>query len=128
MAEDKLSSYRFVYEEFGTFSKENFDKLRSFKSNTSIQIIKQNFPEIAIFDTPNSLTKWCHFTACNVDVMHKLAKKIGLKREWFQDKLNRPHYDIKSEAIRKRALALGVILVKRSYFIRYCDAYHCSTP
>jgi len=36
--------------------------------------------------------------------LHRFAKKIGLKREWFQDKKGHPHYDLITE--RKTNLAL----------------------
>lgn len=30
----------------------------------------------------------------NIDELHQFAEQIGLRREWFQDKPGRPHYDL----------------------------------
>lgn len=54
---------------------------------------------------------WFHLMAvpANDDELHKFAKKIGLKRSWFQEK-SRPHYDVTS-SMRQKAIACGAILV-----------------
>jgi len=39
--------------------------------------------------------KWCHlWTDGNIEELHEFAKKIGLKKTWFQNKKRFPHYDI----------------------------------
>lgn len=43
-----------------------------------------------------------HILTTDLDELHALAEKIGLKREWFQDKTF-PHYDVQR---RKRELAI----------------------
>lgn len=58
---------------------------------------------------------WCHLTVEGYafDLLHAFAAKLGLKREWFQDH-NVPelwHYDIGSERLREKALALGAVFV-----------------
>ena len=45
----------------------------------------------------------------DIDELHAFAEKIGLKREWFQDKRN-PHYDIMGKMV-KLARKNGAILV-----------------
>jgi hypothetical protein len=35
-----------------------------------------------------------HLMASTLDELYEFAKRIGLRREWFQDKLNHPHYDL----------------------------------
>lgn len=38
--------------------------------------------------------------------LHAFAARVGLKREWFQDKARTPHYDI-SQSKRMQAIILG---------------------
>jgi hypothetical protein len=55
---------------------------------------------------PDGWGKWTgggHLTATDLDELHAMAKKIGLRREWFQDNGTFPHYDCQK---RKRALAI----------------------
>lgn len=48
--------------------------------------------------------KWAHMWSNDLDELHAMADRIGLKRSWFQTKNARfPHYDITPS---KRALAL----------------------
>lgn len=35
-----------------------------------------------------------HLAADTLDELHEFAKKIGLKRDWFQDHPKHPHYDL----------------------------------
>lgn len=53
--------------------------------------------------------KWCHMTADTLEELHEMAEKIGMRREWFQDK-RIPHYDL-VESRRSRAIELGAIEV-----------------
>lgn len=48
--------------------------------------------------------QWCHLLAdeADCDELHDFARRIGLRREWFQ----RNHYDL-TPARRARAVALG---------------------
>lgn len=46
----------------------------------------------------------CHMFADSEEELHKLAKSIGLKREWFQNVSRFPHYDL---IRKKRALAVS---------------------
>lgn len=54
-------------------------------------------------------SEWSHLTArepwdpAAIERLHEVAKAIGLKRAWFQDKASLPHYDVTPP---KRALAL----------------------
>jgi len=43
--------------------------------------------------------------------LHVFARSIGLRREWFQDKPERPHYDLTTTRSRNRALKAGALLV-----------------
>jgi len=49
---------------------------------------------------------YCHMRADTLDELHIMADNIGLKREWFQDKPGREHYDL-SPSKRKLAVELG---------------------
>lgn len=46
--------------------------------------------------------KWCHMFGDNEEELHVLAKRIGLKRAWFQNS-KWPHYDLTES---KRTLAI----------------------
>lgn len=35
-----------------------------------------------------------HLTADTLDELHAFAKRLGLRREWFQDHRVMPHYDL----------------------------------
>jgi hypothetical protein len=62
--------------------------------------------------------KWCHLLADTVEELHEFAKKLGLKREWFQDKKSFPHYDL-VESKREKALELGAEEIKnRSDYLK----------
>lgn len=52
--------------------------------------------------------------------LHEFAKRIGLKRSWFQPTPPHtyPHYDILSTATRARALRSGAVLVTSRELIR----------
>lgn len=61
---------------------------------------------------------YCHMFADSVDELHQFAERLKLKREWFQDKPDHPHYDI---ALRKRIVAvkLGAVEVDREFAVRW---------
>lgn len=46
----------------------------------------------------------CHMIADTLDELHLMAAKVGMRREWFQDIPNHPHYDLSKS---KRALAIS---------------------
>lgn len=53
---------------------------------------------------PNRGRVWYHMVSdTDIDELHRFARKIGLRREWFQDDGGLPHYDIVGT---KRALAV----------------------
>lgn len=47
--------------------------------------------------------RWCHMWSDDLEALHNLARKIGLRPAWFQDKPGFPHYDL---IPTKRSLAL----------------------
>jgi len=57
--------------------------------------------------------KMCHMMSKDLEALHAMARRIGLKPEWFQNKPGgTPHYDV---AMSKRALAItyGAVVVGR---------------
>lgn len=66
--------------------------------------------------------KWPHGMAChmftdalmdNMEVLHKFAESVGLKREWFQYRPGKlPHYDLTAK-MRTRAVLLGAMALTR---------------
>jgi hypothetical protein len=51
--------------------------------------------------------RWSHLLADTPDELHAFAARLGLRREWFQDKPNgRWHYDV-TESKRVAAIRLG---------------------
>lgn len=50
---------------------------------------------------------WHHMTSdASLDELHEFAEKLGLKREWFQDKDKYLHYDIVNSKF-ELAISLG---------------------
>ncbi len=63
---------------------------------------------------------WAHLgTDSDVKELHVFAKKLGLKRIWFQNTKDIPHYDI-IPSVYKKALKLGAIQVSNIDFIELC--------
>lgn len=52
--------------------------------------------------------KWSHMWADTHEELHAMAQRIGMKREWFQDKPRFPHYDLVPTR-RAHAIRLGAI-------------------
>lgn len=51
---------------------------------------------------------WCHLWADDLEELHQFAKRLGLRRGWFQDHSSLPHYDITANK-RPQALQLGAV-------------------
>jgi hypothetical protein len=45
----------------------------------------------------------CHMMADTIAELHAMAERIGVGRNWFQDSMSGPHYDV---ALDKRAAAV----------------------
>ncbi|MGO8873174.1 MAG: DUF4031 domain-containing protein [Acidimicrobiales bacterium] len=57
--------------------------------------------------------RWSHLVADSEAELHEFASHLGMKREWFQQRVSRPHqghYDL-PERVRSDALALGAVPV-----------------
>lgn len=55
----------------------------------------------------------------SIEELHDFAKGLGLKREWFQNTGNHPHYDV-SESKRKAAINRGARAVSAREIFRIC--------
>lgn len=60
---------------------------------------------------PGARGQWSHLWGSrdSIELLHAIAKRIGLKREWFQNRPYFPHYDIRSATKRARAIKLGAV-------------------
>lgn len=62
--------------------------------------------------------EWCHMASPDLRELHFMARKIGLKREWFQDE-RLPHYDlVKSK--REQAILAGARAVNSRMLLKEC--------
>ncbi len=59
----------------------------------------------------------CHMIADDLDELHAMAEKIGLRRAWFQDKPGHPHYDV-SKSKRTLAIQHGAVEVEPREIVR----------
>lgn len=68
---------------------------------------------------PNPNWRWsksCHLIADTVDELHVFARRIGMKRTWFQNDSRLPHYDL-NENRRRVAVKEGAIELDRREFV-----------
>lgn len=54
--------------------------------------------------------RWCHMWSDDLNALHVMAAKIGMRREWFQNREGFPHYDL---VPTRRALAVKFGAVER---------------
>jgi hypothetical protein len=59
--------------------------------------------------------KMCHMIADTPDELHAMARRIGMRREWFQPR-SFPHYDV-AKGRREVAVSLGAIVCDRRVFV-----------
>ena len=50
----------------------------------------------------------CHLYADALEELHEFARKVGLKREWFQNREFFQHYDL-NETKRREAVSAGAV-------------------
>ena len=62
---------------------------------------------------------WCHLVADSVEELHDFAARLGLQRNWFQNRGRYPHYDV-TRAVRNRALRMGAVDADRETLIACC--------
>ncbi|WP_151449179.1 DUF4031 domain-containing protein [Lacisediminimonas profundi] len=64
---------------------------------------------------------WCHLVADSLNELHEIARRLGLRHEWFQVSASYPHYDLTAQT-RARAIALGVLVGDRRQIIQCARA------
>jgi len=79
---------------------------------------------LATFAPVHGHTAWAHMgthdhSPQGLDALHACARRPGLTRVWFQDKILHPHFDI---ILRKQAdsLRLGTVRVGSKAYIKHC--------
>jgi hypothetical protein len=61
----------------------------------------------------------CHMYADTLDELHAMAKRIGMRRDWFQDhKPSFPHYDLVASR-RELAVHHGAIEHTRTQMVNF---------
>lgn len=73
-----------------------------------------------LFTWPGKRGQWCHMmTDGDVQELHEMAQRIGIKRHWFQNKKRFPHYDLRPVQ-REFAIKAGAIEVSGVELVRRC--------
>lgn len=68
---------------------------------------------VYVDELPDGWGKWSgggHMLASDIDELHALAERIGLRRAWFQDRTF-AHYDL-TRSKRVAALAAGAVAIE----------------
>ena len=71
---------------------------------------------------PYNGTMYCHMMVGSTDdlqELHDLAERIGLRRAWFQDKPTHPHYDL-APSKRRLAIQNGAVAVTSVELVKRC--------
>ncbi len=69
------------------------------------------------------ITDGCHLVSTeNEEELHKFARKIGLRKEWYHGnhrhpKRNHPHYNLTTKRAFSRAIDSGAIYVSSYYLL-----------
>jgi hypothetical protein len=74
--------------------------------------------------------RWSHLVADTDEELHEFAGRMGMRREWFQDKPDRPHhahYDLPERA-RAGAVAHGAVEVTWRELGRMLRARRAAAP
>jgi len=63
---------------------------------------------------------WCHmWTDGPAEELHAFARRIGLRREWYQEHHVLSHYDL-TVCMRERALKEGAVLTDLRKYLAAC--------
>jgi hypothetical protein len=65
--------------------------------------------------------RWAHMmTDGDIEELHQMASRIGMKREWFQDHPIHPHYDV-TQGRRIIAIKNGAVPISAQEIVRRCS-------
>ena len=82
--------------------------------------VEFELPEITVDQLkrlfPAVYTDGTHLGATTEDELHRFARRIGLKRRWFQP-TRYPHYDLTTPRMVAKALAAGANKVTKRDFL-----------
>lgn len=68
------------------------------------------------------LTDGTHLMSdASVEELHEFAQSIGLRRNWFQDHLLHPHYDLTTQRMANKAVLCGATRVDPKELVRKCS-------
>jgi hypothetical protein len=79
---------------------------------------------LATFAPVHSHTAWAHIETDDhspqgLDALPAFARRLGLTRAWFQDKLLHPQFEI-TPCKQAASLQLGTVRVDRNAYIKHC--------
>jgi FMN phosphatase YigB (HAD superfamily) len=63
-----------------------------------------------------------HMVADSLEELHEMANAIGINKKWFQDKVNKPHYDVCKQK-KLLAIKLGAKMVSEKEIIKILKKY-----
>lgn len=66
---------------------------------------------------------WCHLLADTLDELHGFARRLGLRRGWFQGTAKYPHYDL-TVRMRTKAVQLGAVEADNRTICAIADKLH----
>lgn len=70
----------------------------------------------------------CHMLADTVPELHEMARKLGLRRSWFQNRPGKtPHYDV-CKSKRAEAIRLGAVEVSRERAVEIANLLKAGKP
>lgn len=61
--------------------------------------------------------RWSHMWSSDLEALHSMATRIGMRPDWFQNKPGFPHYDLVPTR-RAKAIELGAIEYKLASWLR----------
>ncbi len=76
---------------------------------------------------PYGRMKMCHMVADTLDELHAMADKIGMRRGWFQNHPDHPHYEL-SVSRRKIAIQNGAIEISSTQLVMLLRAKKQTLP
>jgi hypothetical protein len=64
------------------------------------------------------LSDGTHLVCADTEQLHAFARRIGLRRQWFQEDGKYPHYDLTTSRAAARAISAGAVKMDTRQMIR----------